>query len=116
MTLIDIRRTTGILGSLAQAERKYHQFYEEAGQSGRQLGNLSGMHLVRRSLEHIMEDMQEEDQVLNQMIRCLEITCQTFQKYEEEITEYAEESSDQYGTEAVLKPGRIPENIFRLLR
>ncbi|MBO5159764.1 MAG: hypothetical protein J6B94_09305 [Lachnospiraceae bacterium] len=116
MTLIDIRRTTEILVSLAQAERKYHQFYEEAGQNDRQLGNLSGMHLVRRSLEHIMEDMQEGDQVLNQMIRCLEITCQTFEKYEEEITEYAEESGCQYGSETILKAVEIPENIFRLLR
>ena len=116
MTLIDIRNTTQILVSLAQEERKTHQFYEKAGEIERQLENLSGMHLVRRSLEHIMEDMQEEDQVLNQMIRCLETTCQMFNKYEEEIAEYAEESSDQYGKEAVLIQSRIPENIFRLLR
>lgn len=116
MTLIDIGRTINILVSLAQAEKISNQLYEEAGQIGIQLGNLSGMQQVRRTLEYIMEDMEEEYRVMGQMNRYLEETCRTFQKYEEEIAEYAEEASMQNGREPILKAIRIPDNIFRLLR
>lgn len=116
MTLVDIGRIVYILEDLEQAEKKSNRLYEETGQTGSKLDNFSGMQQVKRTIEFIMEDMKEECQIIDQMSRCLEEVCIAFSHYEEEITEYAEESGSQSVKEPLLEAVRIPENLFRLLR
>lgn len=115
MTLIDIRRTADMLVSFEESKKKSGRFYEEAGQTSEQLNNLSGMLQVRKTLEAIMEDMQEEYELLEQMIGCLEQVCKNCIRYEEEITDFAEEAGMVKSTEQVFGDFRIPENLFTLL-
>lgn len=116
MTIIDIRRTTDMLVSFEESKRKSSRFYEETGQTSEQLNHLSGMLQVRKTLEAIMEDMQEEYELLEQMTGCLEQVCKNCVRYEEEITDFAEETGLVKSTELVLEEVRLPENLFVLLR
>ena len=116
MTLIDIRRTAGVLQDLEQSKRKSDRLYEGAYQTSEQLKNLSGMQQVRRTLEHILEDMLEEKQVLEQMNRCLEESCRMYSSYENEITEFVEEAHVTKSREQEIGEFVIPENILRILR
>lgn len=116
MTLIDIRRTADMLAAFEESKKKCGRLYGEAGQTSEQLKNLSGMPEVRRTLEAIMEDMLEEAKLLEQMTECLEGVCKTCIRYEEEITDFAEEASLVKATEQELTDVSIPENLFMLLR
>lgn len=116
MTMIDIKRTTEVLVSFEESKKTCSRLYEEASQSSMQLRNLSGMNQVRRTLEHILEDMQEEYQVLEQMNRCLEGSCRSYSRYEEGITEFAEEKGTDKWNQYIFGTLNIPEHLFRLLR
>lgn len=116
MTLVDIRRITELQISFEELTRRCRRLYEESGQTYKQLKNLSGMQQVQRTLEYIMEDVQEECQLLKLMDGCLEQTCRTFAVSEEYITEHAEESKDGNLKNNILEAVTIPESIFRLLR
>ena len=116
MTLIDIRCTADVQLDFEESKRKSNRLCEEAYQTSNLLKNLSGMQQVRRTLEHILEDMQEEKQILEQMNKCLEESCRVYGSYENEITEYAEESHITSSNEQKIGEIVIPENIFRILR
>lgn len=116
MTMIDITRTAEQLAAIEESKKKCGRLYEEAVQNIEQLNNVSGMELVRRTLEHILEDVQEEYQLLEQMSRCLEETCKAYSMYENRIADFAEEASSVNSREQILGVVRIPENLLRLLR
>lgn len=116
MTLIDIRRVADILESFQESEKKLGRLYEETGQTSEQLMNLSGMLEIRRTLEAVMEDMQEESELLKQMIGCLEEVCKICIRYEETITDFAEETASVKLSEQVFGDILISENLFELLR
>lgn len=115
MTLIDIRQVTEVQVSLEKLTRKCHQLYEESGQTYKQLKNLSGMQQVQRTLEHVMDDVQEEYQLLKKMEGCLSQTAENFRICETFVAEHVEESKSNphkwFFAESV-----IPDSIFRLLK
>lgn len=116
MTLIDITKTANAALRLEQSEDKSQRLYLRTNQIARQLGNLSGMYQVRRTLERIMDEMQEERQVLAQMNQCLECTCKNYYRHEVEITEFAEEKKGQKSEEPKLEVIHFPDGLFNLLR
>lgn len=91
MVLIDIKKAADVRVFFQESEKKFGRLYEETGQTNEQLMNLSGMLQIRRTLEAVMEDMQEEWKLLKQMSGCLEGACKTCIRYEEEIADFAEE-------------------------
>lgn len=116
MTLINITKTTNAALRLKQSENKCRRLYSRTNQTARQLGNLSGMYQVRRTLERIMDEMENEYRVLEQMERCLETTCKNYDRHETEITEFAEEKKGQKKNEPELRIVGYPERLFQLLR
>lgn len=116
MTLVDIRKLTEQQRTLEELTARCQRLYVESEQTYRQLKNLSGMYQVRRTLEYVMEDIQEEYQLLKMMGGCLEQTCRIFVASEEYVAEHAEESKVADSTIDVLETIQIPDNIFRLLR
>lgn len=116
MTFINITKTANAAFRLDQAEDRCQRLYLRTGQTARQLGNLSGMYQVRKTLERIMDEMQEERRVLAQMNQCLERTCKNYYQHEMEITEFAEEKKGQKSEEPKLEVIHFPEGLFNLLR
>lgn len=115
MTLINITRTANAALNLNQLENKCHQLYLQANQSTKQLGDLSGMYQVRKTLERIMDDIEKEYRVLDQMNQCLENICKSYCRHEEEIVEFAEEVKAQRIDEPQIGIVRVPDGLFNLL-
>lgn len=116
MTLLNIRHAVEILIAFNEAKKKSTRLYEEAGQISQQLADFSGMHRVRKTLENIMEDMEEEAVTTNLMVKCLEETCKSCIRYEEYITDHAEEAKAVNLKNYILGTLDIPDVIFTLLR
>lgn len=116
MTLIDIKKMTEVQLNLEMFVRRQRLSCAKLDQSYVCLENLSGTQQVRRTLEHIMEDIQEEAQLLSQMAKCLEQTCRTFSTSEVYIAEHAEESKTASSKYDLFEAVTVPEAIFRLLR
>lgn len=116
MTLIDIRQTADVLLDLEESKQKSNRLCEGAYQTSEQLKKLSGMQQVRRILEHIIEEMLEEKQILEQMNRCLEESCRAYSNCENEIVEFAEEAHTVNSKEQWIVDFAIPEYLFRILR
>ncbi len=119
MTLIDIKRTESVLISFQESKKKLGRLYGETSQTSEQLNHLSGMLQIRRTLEAVMEDLQEEWEVLAQMSGCLEGICKTCIRYEEEITDFAEETATIRAVKGTiygeLGDIPIPNLLFELL-
>lgn len=116
MTLIDIRRTADLLQSFEEIYHQMEQFYIEVEESNVSLGNLSGMQQVRKKIETILEDIQDEAGLAEKFSDCLEGTCQNFARYENEIIVYAEETERAGSGGQILGRIEIPENILNMLR
>lgn len=116
MTLIDIKKMTDVQMNLEMFVRRQRLSCAKLDQSYVCLENLSGMQQVRRTLEHIMEDIQEEAQLLSQMAKCVEQTCKTFTISEVYIAEHAEESRTASSQYNLFESVTVPEVVFKLLR
>lgn len=115
MTLADIRQIYFVMLSMREYRQKMRQYRYEVKDIRRQLMYNSSMLSIGRSLEHIIDTMNTEEQVLEGMHTCLERSLYVYEKYEERITEYAEEKAQAGTNKLIIKTIKIPEEIFRLL-
>lgn len=119
MTLIDIMQAKSVEASLNYDRQRMKFFLAEVQDIERRLGSLSGMSDIRRSIEHIVDDMEMEEQVLESMYRCLEQGIHTYTYHEENITDFAEEKAREGEAITVFKAvdfeKLIPKEIFKVL-
>ena len=115
MTLADIRQICSIIGSTRGYAHKMRQYEREVKDIRRQLMWNTQMAQECRTLDHITDEMNTEECVLESMNNCLECSMYVYERYEERITEFAEEKSKKENREEKLVKFRIPENLFRLL-
>ena len=114
MTLADIRQMYFVMLSIREYRQKVRQYRYEIKDIKRQLIWNTQMASIGRSMEHIIEEMDTEERVLERMHSCLERSLYTYERYEERITEYAEEKAQAGTNKLKLEKFKIPEEIFRL--
>ena len=115
MTLADIRQIYFVMLSTREYRHKMRQYRNEVKDIRRQLMRNTQMASVGRTLDQIIDSMDTEERVLEVMHTYLECSLYAYERYEERITEYAEEKAQTGTNKLKIDKFKIPEEIFRLL-